>query len=282
MAGRKGGTATEETPLLVDERRSGDQDDRSSGTLTNSRTSDEEDVDEADEDKANQYVGRGRGLLMMLSLCGLMFLQASNMSLITTTQSKIAEDLDAFAAASWFTSAYMMATSSTTILAGRLAQIFSPRQCVLVAAFFFAVGGVVASQGKTLKVFLLGRIIQGMGGGLIATISLILVLELSGKKRRGLYIGLINSVFTMGVAFGAVIAGALLSVTGWRFLLWIQGPLALIFGLGIFLGIPKSFTGGESGEGTTSDKLRRIDYLGAITLVCCFLPGHPSKSNVHR
>ena len=47
------------------------------------------------------------------------------------------------------------------------------------------------------------------------TILLILVLELSAKKRRGLNIGLVNSVFTMGVSFGAVIAGALLPITGW-------------------------------------------------------------------
>ena len=137
------------------------------------------------------------------------------LSLVTTTQSKIAEDLDAFALASWFTSAYMIAMSSTTILAGRLAQIFSPRACVLVSSIFFGVGGVVASQGTTMQVFLLGRIIQGIGGGSIMTVSLILVLELSAKKRRGLHIGLVNSVFTMGVSFGAVIAGALLPITGW-------------------------------------------------------------------
>lgn len=149
-------------------------------------------------------------VFVLIELC-----VASNLSLVTTTQSKIAEDLDAFALASWFTSAYMIAMSSTTILAGRLAQIFSPRACVLVSSILFGVGGVVASQGKSLQVFLLGRIIQGIGGGSIMTVSLILVLELSGKKRRGLHIGLVNSVFTMGVSFGAVIAGALLPITGW-------------------------------------------------------------------
>jgi MFS family permease len=66
-----------------------------------------------------------------------------------------------------------------------------------------------------MQVFLLGRIIQGIGGGSIMTVSLILVLELSVKKRRGLHVGLVNSVFTMGVSFGAVIAGALLPITGW-------------------------------------------------------------------
>jgi MFS family permease len=47
------------------------------------------------------------------------------------------------------------------------------------------------------------------------TISFILVLELSGKKRRGLFLGLVNAGFTTGVALGAVVAGALLPVTGW-------------------------------------------------------------------
>lgn len=47
------------------------------------------------------------------------------------------------------------------------------------------------------------------------TIAIILVLELSGKKRRGTFIGLVNTGFTVGVSLGAVIAGALLPITGW-------------------------------------------------------------------
>lgn len=47
------------------------------------------------------------------------------------------------------------------------------------------------------------------------TVSFILVLELAGKKNRGLFIGLLNTGFTIGVSFGAVIAGALLGSMGW-------------------------------------------------------------------
>jgi MFS family permease len=137
------------------------------------------------------------------------------MSGITTTQSKIAEDLDAFANASWFTSTYLIAMSSMSPIAARLAQIFSPRNCIIVASALFSVGGVVTSQAKSLPVFLLGRGISGIGGAGIMTISFILVLELSGKKKRGLFIGLVNTGFTTGVSLGAVIAGALLPITGW-------------------------------------------------------------------
>jgi len=49
--------------------------------------------------------------------------------------------------------------------------------------------------------------------------------------------------------------------------MWIQGPLSLISGVGVFFSIPKTFTGGDEGEGSISAKLARIDYLGAFTLV---------------
>ncbi len=60
---------------MIDERRSIERDDGSSDTLTDSRRRDEELAE--DEDKANQHVGRVRGLLIMLTLCGLMFLQGT-------------------------------------------------------------------------------------------------------------------------------------------------------------------------------------------------------------
>ncbi|KAH6674209.1 major facilitator superfamily domain-containing protein [Halenospora varia] len=259
--------AGEETPLLSEQARREDLDDRSSETLTDSsRAGDEEEV--IDSNKANQHVGRRRGLLIILSLWGLIFLQASNMSGITTTQSRIALDLDAYDSASWFTSTYLIAMSSMSPVTARLAQIFSPRHCIFIASLLFALGGVVTGIAPDLKVFLLGRAISGIGGAGIMTISFILVLELSGKKRRGLFIGLVNTGFTVGVSLGAVVAGALVTVTGWRFLFWIQSPFAVVAGLGIFFSIPKTFTSGskDAGLDTIRQKLAKIDYLGAVIL----------------
>lgn len=105
--------------------------------------------------------------------------------------------------------------SSCSPLAARLAQTFSPRNCIFVASLLFSTGGLVTSQAPNLTVFLAGRAISGVGGAGIMTISFILVLELSGKKRRGLFIGLVNSGFTTGVSLGAVIAGALVNGMGW-------------------------------------------------------------------
>jgi predicted MFS family arabinose efflux permease len=105
--------------------------------------------------------------------------------------------------------------SSCSPLAARLAQTFSPRNCIFVASLLLSLGGFVTSQAPDLTVFLVGRAISGIGGSGIMTISFILVLELAGMTRRGLFIGLVNSGFTIGVSLGAVIAGALVNVTGW-------------------------------------------------------------------
>ncbi len=105
--------------------------------------------------------------------------------------------------------------SSISPLAGRLSQIFSPRSCIFVAAICFALGALVTSQAHSIAIFLVGRAISGIGGAGIMTLSLILVLELSSKKRRGLFVGLVNTGYTIGVALGAVVAGAVFPVFGW-------------------------------------------------------------------
>ncbi|RAL66107.1 hypothetical protein DID88_005764 [Monilinia fructigena] len=191
------------------------------------------------------------------------------MSGISTTQSKIAEDLNSFTEASWFTSTYLIGLSSMSPIAARLAQIFSPRNCILAAASLFAVGGVVTSQAPDLRIFLIGRAISGVGGAGIMTISFILVLELTTKKRRGIFIGLTNSGFTLGVSLGAVVWGALLPAVGWRSLFLFQSPLAIVSGIGVYFSIPKSFTSGQKsvGGGSISSKLAEIDYFGSLFLV---------------
>jgi MFS family permease len=113
-----------------------------------------------------------------------------------------------------------IAVSSIAPLAGRFTQIFSARNCIFVSSVIFSIGLLVTSQAPSFAAFLVGRVISGIGAAGILTISIILVLELTGEKERGLFIGLVNAGYTTGVALGAVVAGALLPVIGW--VSWIQ------------------------------------------------------------
>lgn len=183
-------------------------------------------------------------------------------------QSTIAADLDAYEDAMWFTSAYLIALSSLAPLTGRLASIFSPRLMVLVASLFFAAGGLVTAVARSFGVFILGRVLSGMGGSAIMVLAFILVLELTSRRRRGLFVGMVNAGFTTGISLGAVVFGVMIPNAGWRALFAVQVPAGLIAGLGVYFAIPKSFSSGQGGkEATVKEKLKKIDYLGAVVLV---------------
>lgn len=130
-------------------------------------------------------------------------------------QGQIAEDLDAYEKAMWFTTAFFIPTSSLAPIAGRLAAIFSPRSLVMPFCMLIAVGAFITAWAQSFEVFILGRAVSGAGGAGVLTLSIILVLDLTSKRRRGLFIGLVNSGFTIGISVGAVVYGAALPVIGW-------------------------------------------------------------------
>jgi len=135
--------------------------------------------------------------------------------MLTTTQSAIAADLDAFEKTHWLTSSYLIAMSSLAPLMGRLSQLFSPRLCMFYSTLVVCVGSVIVSLSKTFELFVLGRAVTGAGAGGILIVAVIISIQMSSLRRRGLYIGLINSCMTLGVSLGAVIAGALEPKIGW-------------------------------------------------------------------
>ncbi|KAM3418204.1 hypothetical protein BST61_g4208 [Cercospora zeina] len=217
--------------------------------------------------QASQSLSPIRGCLVLTALGVLIFTVATNMSLLTTTQSSLAAELNAFEATSWFTSAYLIAMSSLGPLNGKLSSVFSPRSCIVVSSLLLAVGCFLCAVSSSFESFVFGRSVQGVGASGVFTISIIIVLELTGSKRRGLGIGLLNSGFTVGVAVGATAAGALLPVLGWRALFWMQIPTCAAVSLALLFSLPGDFHAGKvADEGSTWNRLRRLDYLGALLL----------------
>ncbi|KAJ5475708.1 hypothetical protein N7539_007995 [Penicillium diatomitis] len=220
----------------------------------------------ADEELSGRVsIPRGIAIASFMEL--LILIQTINISIMTTAQSAIAADLDAFDQATWFTAAYLIAASSVTPLTGRLAAIFTPRLYVIFASTTLAIGLFVSAAATSLSVFLLGRAVAGLGSGGLMSIAIILAVDLASPKRRGLCIGMINAGYTTGLASGAVLAGLMVSSLGWRLMFWIQAPAALILGPMLFLAIPAtSGTRAPLDSGTLMQILSRVDYAGALAL----------------
>ncbi|KAJ5161344.1 hypothetical protein N7492_006736 [Penicillium capsulatum] len=222
-------------------------------------------------------VSRGAGIITLMGLFTL--IQSTNMSMMTTAQSSIAADLDAFAETTWFTSSYMIAMSSVTPLAGRISAIFTPRIYIVFSSTIMAIGLFITAAASTLTVFLLGRSVAGIGSGGLMSATIILALDLASSTRRGLFIGLISTGYTVGLSSGAVLAGLLAPTLGWRFLFWSQAPISLLLGPLLFFVIPTvSEDSAEEEKVSLFDQLARVDYAGSLTLVWPFL-GSTSQIN---
>ncbi|KAL2867329.1 putative MFS multidrug transporter [Aspergillus lucknowensis] len=208
-----------------------------------------------------------RGLAILLAMGALIFIQAINMSMMTTAQSQIATDLNAFGDTTWFNSAFLIAMSSVTPLSGRLTQVFTPRVYVLFSCVMLAIGLFITAAAPRLSVFLLGRALSGIGGGGLMITGVILTLDLVNQKRRAIFIGMVNFGMTFGVSVGAVLAGAIAPTLGWRLIFWVQAPMSLILGPVLFFAIPSHpHFEGDSKTKSLGQKLKNVDYAGALTL----------------
>ncbi|KIX99473.1 uncharacterized protein Z520_05049 [Fonsecaea multimorphosa CBS 102226] len=209
-----------------------------------------------------------RGFLICISVWLLIFILTNNVSLITTIQSPIATDLRVSSEVSWFTSAYLIAITSITPVAGRLCTIFTPRVYLLASIIVQSCGLFVTSRAKSLGVFLAGRAVTGIGSASVTPVAFILVTELTSPRRRGLFFGCINTGYTTGVACGAIIAGALEPLVGWRAVFWLQIPFALCAVTVAFFAIPKPKPKPNANtDDSLAKKLSQIDYLGVLTII---------------
>lgn len=237
----------------------------------NATSSDAEDSPTTIKD-ANPAISRTRALFSVLGLGLLVILQAMNMSIITTAQGSIAKELHALEETTWFNSAFLIAMSAMTPISGKLSGIFQPRWCIFASALVAALGCAISSLATGSYMFILGRVVSGIGASGVLTISLIVVLELSGAKMRGLSMGLLNSGITFGVAAGALVAGVLVSRTGWRSLFYLQIPIAMGAAIVLLSALPPNLNGGSTKDDKEFEaenrwrRLARIDYVGALLL----------------
>jgi predicted MFS family arabinose efflux permease len=168
--------------------------------------------------------------------------------------------------------------SSLAPLMGRLSQVFSPRLCMFFSTILICIGTTITGLSTSFNMFLVGRAFTGAGGGGILIVASIIVIQMTAPKRRGLYIGLVNSGMTVGVSLGAVIAGALEPKIGWKPLFYVQSPISLLAGICLLLSIPADYTSKGNGyiDLSLREKLARIDYSGALlltTTIILFLLG---------
>ncbi|KAK7534855.1 major facilitator superfamily domain-containing protein [Phyllosticta citribraziliensis] len=200
-------------------------------------------------------------LLILSSIWVGVFLAALDSTIIATLSSPISDSFNSFTLFSWLASAYLIANAALQPLSGRLTDIFSRRTGLVISNVFFAAGNLICGLAKSEGTIILGRVVAGMGGGGLTAISTFVTTDLVPLRRRGLWQGFGNLCFGLGSGLGGVFGGWINDALSWRWAFLIQVPFVVLSGLLVF------FTVKIPVKEENAARVRRVDFLGSITLV---------------
>jgi MFS family permease len=136
------------------------------------------------------------------------FLAALDTSIIFIALPTITESLKSEELYVWIIITYLLASTVSAPQFDQAADIFDRRSSTTIAIILLAVGNVLAGAAKNTGMMLAGRTVQGIGGGGVATPSEIIVCEMVSLRERGLYAGIIGSVWAIAAVVGPIIEGA--------------------------------------------------------------------------
>ncbi|KAG9308139.1 MFS general substrate transporter [Chiua virens] len=199
--------------------------------------------------------------LIFVSMCTCLFLSALELSSIATALPTIAHDLRASQFV-WVGSAYSLAATAFLPMSGALAQAFGRRPTLLITIGLFALGSGICGGANRMNMLIAGRIVQGLGGGGIQSITSIILADLVPLQERGLYNGLFGLVWCLAAFVGPVVGGGLAAQGQWRWLFYLNLPISLVACLSVvfLLDLPTP-------DGNYRDKLRRMDWTGNFLVI---------------
>lgn len=168
-----------------------------------------------------------RGALAALSLT--MGLASLGTSIVNVGLPTVARSFHAsFQSAQWIVLAYLLATTTLVVGAGRLGDLFGRRRLLLVGLGSFTLAALLGGIAPTLPVLIATRTLQGLGAALMMALALALVSECVPQARTGRAMGLLGSLSAVGTAVGPSLGGMLLERAGWASLFFVQVPVGLL------------------------------------------------------
>lgn len=136
----------------------------------------------------------------------------------------------------WISTAYMLIAAIMVPLTGFFYRRFNTKPLLASALILLFVGSIICFLTPSFAVLVLGRVIQGMGTGMLVPIGMNVTLAIAPRDRIGTYMGIITATVTLGPAFGPIFAGLILSVASWHYLFAVFALIVLatmIFALSV-------------------------------------------------
>jgi EmrB/QacA subfamily drug resistance transporter len=192
-------------------------------------------------------------LLLVLLLASL------DQTIVSTALPTIVGDLGGLSHLSWVVTAYLLASTVSGPLYGKLGDLYGRKTVLQIAIVVFLVGSALCGLAQDMTELIAFRALQGLGGGGLIVTTMAAVGDIIPPRDRGRYQGFFGAVFGVSTVIGPLLGGFFVDNLSWRWIFYVNLPLGLV-ALAVI---------GAVFQARTEHVHHRIDYLGAAVLTAC-------------
>ncbi|MGW4501535.1 MDR family MFS transporter [Micromonospora sp. NPDC004336] len=165
--------------------------------------------------------------LLMFGLMTGMLLAALDQTIVGTALPTIVGELGGINHYSWVVTAYLLASTASTPLYGKMADLYGRRPVFLFSIGTFLLGSLLAGLSQDMTQLIVTRGIQGLGAGGLMTLAFTIISDVVSPRERGRYQGLFGAVFGLSSVAGPLVGGYF-AETDWRWIFYVNVPLGIL------------------------------------------------------
>ena len=206
---------------------------------------------------------RSRIIFTVLAVLLSMLLAALDQTIVATALPRVVADLGGFGEFAWVFTAYMLASTVSIPIMGKLSDIYGRKRVLAGGVVVFLAGSVLCGSAQNMLLLILFRGLQGLGAGSIFAISYAVVGDVFPPAQRGKWTGVVGAVFALAIILGPLAGGFVTDHLSWRWIFFINVPTGVLTLVLILAGMA---------DVRAPDVSPSIDYRGLIALIACLVP----------
>lgn len=191
------------------------------------------------------------GLMLALTLASL------DQNIVGIALPQIVSDLGGLSHLSWVVTSFLLTSTATTPLYGKLSDMYGRKPLFIVAILIFLAGSCLCGLSRSMTELIVFRGVQGLGAGGLMTLAMTTIADLVAPRERGRYQGLFGAVFAFSSIAGPLLGGFITDALSWHWIFYINVPIGIMALALIAYGFRRPH----------QRVSHRIDYTGAVLLM---------------